>query len=216
MHFTQSFRSIRFLLTLSLLMGYSATGMAQVQPNEPITIGTSFFKSLVLPGWGERSLGYTGRANKFAAAEATIWLGYGLLQVLSDRTHDEMIDVAVNSATVNPAGKSGSYYDDVGNYMDLAAYNDQMLRDRNPYLTYPVNQGYEWFWPSETERKTFKDIKFKRNLYSHFTLYALGAVTINHVVSAFDAIWLQKNGMSLEATPLINSDVQGMALSLKF
>lgn len=216
MHFKPNKHRLHSLLAVMLLTGFSGIGQAQVQPNEPITLGVPFFKSLLIPGWGERSLGYTERANKFVAVEATIWLGYGLMHTLQNRTHDEMIQMAVSRAAVNPYDKTGSYYDDVGNYMDLSSYNEQMLRDRNPFMTYPENRGYEWSWSSEADRKTFKDIKFKRNLYAHFAVYLLGGITINHLVSGFDAIWLQKNDMTIQAVPMLNRDIQGMVLTLNF
>ncbi|MCF7796672.1 MAG: hypothetical protein K9N11_06050 [Lentisphaeria bacterium] len=199
-------------------MGIPGIGNAQIQPqvNEPMTLGKPFLKSLIVPGWGERSLGFSERGNKFIAVEAALWLGYGLMNVMQDRTHDELIQMAVREAAVNPTNKSDNYYDDVGNYMDLPSYNDQMLRDRNPFLTYPENQGYEWFWTSEADRKKFKDIKFTRNLYSHFALYMLGGITVNHLTSAIDAIWLQRNEMTLQASPILDSEVQGMVFTLNF
>lgn len=216
MHSNSVQSNIHSFLVICLFLGFSGPVTGQMQSNEPITLGKPFFKSLVVPGWGERSLGYTERANKFVALEASIWVGYGLMHVLHDRTHDEMVQMAVNKASVNPSGKSDSYYDDVGNYRDLSSYNEQMLRDRNPFLTYPENQGYEWSWPSETDRQGFKDVKFKRNLYSHFAGYLLGGITLNHLVSAIDAIWLQKNDMSLQAVPMLNGEVQGMLFTLNF
>lgn len=202
------------MLTLFLLSGNIIQLSAQPADNQ--MVGKSMLKSLVLPGWGERSIGAAGRGNTFLATEVSLWVGFGLLKAISNRAHDEMISKVVSAAQVNPADKSAGYFDDVGNYNSFTDYNDQMLRDRNPYLLYPEGQGYEWNWSSESQRKSFKDIKFKRNLYSQFTVYTLGAITINHVVSAIDAVWLSKSSLNLHASPISSGDSQGVALTLTF
>jgi hypothetical protein len=91
-----------------------------------------------------------------------------------------------------------------------------MLRDRNAYVLYPEGQGYDWQWSSVAQRQAFKDLKFKRNLYSQFTIYALGAITINHMISAIDVVWLNRSGINLRATPIVGSNSPGVALTLTF
>lgn len=201
-------------LILLLLTGYSHRLSAQ--PAEAPVIGKSMLKSLVVPGWGERDLGEKNRGNKFLMAEATLWVGISLLNVISNRANDEMVAKAVQQAQIDPQGKPRGYYDDIGNYSNLASYNDQMLRDRNVYLLYPEGEGYEWNWSSEAQRQAFKDIKFRRNLYSQFAIYSLGAVTINHLVSVIDVVWLQQKKITLQAVPLLNGNSPGMAFSLTF
>ena len=204
------------LITGLLIAILIAPQALQAQAEVQQLAGKALLKSLIIPGWGERSLGFNERSNIMLTSEATLWLGYGLLKVLSTRTDDQMVNYAVTNAQVDPAGKSNSYFDDVGNYVSLASYNDQMLRDRRPYLLYPADQGYDWQWESESNRKTFKDIKFRRNLYAHFAVYSLGAVTLNHVISAIDVLWLHNTKLNMQAAPIMSGQTQGIALSLNF
>jgi len=204
------------ILILMLLIMSGNLAVLSAQSTDSIMVGKPMLRSLILPGWGERTMGNAGRGNTFLAAEASLWIGFGLFKAISNRAHDEMILKAVSQAQINPADKSVSYYDDIGNYNSLADYNDQMLRDRNAYVLYPEGQGYDWQWSSVAQRQAFKDLKFKRNLYSQFTIYALGAITINHMISAIDVVWLNRSGINLRATPIVGSNSPGVALTLTF
>jgi len=179
--------------------------------------GQRYFGAKIIPARGvwieiesESDSGIYIRIDKKRKFPAT-----ALLRAMGYET-DEMILKAVSQAQINPADKSVSYYDDIGNYNRLADYNDQMLRDRNAYVLYPEGQGYDWQWSSVAQRQAFKDLKFKRNLYSQFTIYALGAITINHMISAIDVVWLNRSGINLRATPIVGSNSPGVALTLTF
>ena len=209
---------IKYLISLLVLLNVFSTLKAQTPAQNMLPpMGKAFMKSLVLPGWGERSLNQNLRGNTFLTTETVLWIGFEMLGVLARRNHDNMIEFAVQNAAIKPGGKSSRYFDDIGKYNSLTAYNDQMLRDRQSDMLYPVRDGtYAWSWNSNANRRRYKDLKFSRNLYQNFTVYLLGAVTLNHLASAIDVLWLQQHNISLRAAPVIKGKQSGLQVSLNF
>ncbi len=209
---------VKYLISLLVLMNVFSTLNAQTPAQNMLPpVGPAFLRSLILPGWGERSLNQDPRGNAFLTTETVLWMGYGLLGVLARRNHDNMIEFAVQNAGVKPVGKSSHYFDDIGKYNSLADYNDQMLRDRQSDMLYPVTDGtYAWSWNNNANRQRYKDLKFSRNLYQNFAVYMLGAVTINHFASAIDVLWLQQHRLGLKAAPIIQGNQGGLQFTLNF
>lgn len=143
--------------------------------------------SLVVPGMGELYAGNFSSGKYFLMSEGLLWLTYAAFEVYGNSVRDDARLYAVSNAGVNPAGKNDQFYVDVGNFLNVADYNDKKLRDRTPSLVYDPAAGYAWAWGSDNQRLTFRDLRVHSdNMFNNQKFVALGLI-INHVASAINA-----------------------------
>ncbi|HMK38076.1 MAG TPA: hypothetical protein VK569_01970 [Bacteroidota bacterium] len=166
--------SLGAALRLSDFGGYKAPGLAAVF-------------SLVLPGSGELYAGDFSSGKYFLMSEGLLWLTYAAFEIYGNAVRDDARLYAVSNAGVNSAGKNDQFYVDVGNFLNVADYNDKKLRDRTPSLVYDPSAGYAWQWSSDAQRLTFRDMRVKsENMYND-KKFVGAALLINHVASAINA-----------------------------
>jgi hypothetical protein len=143
--------------------------------------------SLAVPGMGELYAGDFSSGKYFLASEGLLWLTYAAFEIYGNSVRDDARLYAVSNAGVSPAGKNDQFYVDVGNFLNVADYNDKKLRDRNPSLVYDPAAGYGWSWGSNAQRVTFRDLRVRsENMYNNQKFVGL-AILINHVASAINA-----------------------------
>jgi hypothetical protein len=126
------------------------------------------------------------------AAEATLWAGFAAFRVYGDWRSEDYRAYAAAQAGVEPRGKSHRYFVDIGNYIDIEAYNAAMLRERNLPKVYLDTETYFWAWPSDVERIRYAHLRVGADNAYQRSLMAVGAIIANHLVSAIDAMWLAK------------------------
>jgi len=154
--------------------GYKAPGLAAVF-------------SLVIPGAGELYAGDFSSGKYFLMSEGLLWLTYAAFEIYGNSVRDDARLYAVSNAGVNPAGKNDQFYVDVGNFMNVADYNDKKLRDRTPSLVYDASAGYAWQWSSDAQRLTFRDQRVRSENMFNDKKFVGAALLINHVASAINA-----------------------------
>ena len=143
--------------------------------------------SLVLPGMGELYAGDFSSGKYFLMSEGLLWLTYAAFEIYGNSVRDDARLYAVSNAGVSPAGKNDQFYVDVGNFLNVADYNDKKLRDRTPSLVYDPAAGYGWTWGSNDQRVTFRDLRVRsENMYNN-QKFVGAAILINHVASAINA-----------------------------
>ena len=86
-------------------------------------------------------------------------------------------------------GKSDSYFIDVGNYLSIYDYNAAKLRDRNLPKVYNDVDANFWQWESEARRQKFDQLRIGADKANNNSMFVIGAILANHLVSAIDAIW---------------------------
>lgn len=146
----------------------------------------TLLKSLVLPGWGEHSLGYNKRGYIFQGAELLCWTTYAAFIFLGKSKTKDMKAFAAEYAGVDPAGKDKDYFADIGKYDDIYQYNDARYRNRDLTLVYSDLDKYYWNWESEEKRKEFDDLRFNSGIHMRNATLATTALIINRVVSVLD------------------------------
>ena len=95
-------------------------------------------KSLVLPGWGEYSLGNQIRGRIFVLSETTLFLAILGSHFISNRQETEFKAYAAEHAGINPVGKDRQFWVDIGNYSSLLAFNEEHLRWRDFNALYEI------------------------------------------------------------------------------
>lgn len=152
----------------------------------------AFFFSLILPGSGEYYAGSKKMASIFLGSEAVLWSVYFVFRAYGIGKKDDYRSLAVASAGVDPSGKDYDYYIAVENYESIYAYNQAKLRERNLRDMYPEDEAHHWQWDSESSRERFKMLRIASDGAFRNSLYVVGAVVVNHIVSGIDALRLAR------------------------
>ena len=80
------------------------------------------------------------------------------------------------------------------NYDNIRDYNQAKLQQRDVDAMYPENDAYAWDWDSETSRKTFESLRLASDTAYKRSLFVIGGVLLNHLISAIDAVRLARKG----------------------
>ncbi len=168
------------------------------------SIKKAFFLSLLVPGVGEHYVGQRGYTKGFLASEALIW-SFALLSRYQGRLwKDDYITFAAVHAGANPQRRDDGYYKDIYEWPNSYWYNEyQWVEARDLYPDDPAAQAAyvadrlyseadAWEWRDYQEWERFRSLRVKsESAYRRFT-YAVGAVLLNHGLSAVNAARLAK------------------------
>lgn len=151
------------------------------------SVGLAVVLSLLLPGMGELYAGNYSTGRYLTAAEGALWLTYTSFDLYGTWVRDDARKLAVTTADVNLAGQSNQFFVDIGNYKDVYQYNERKLQDRQEEKLYDPNSIYFWSWNSESDRQKYKNLRISSDQAFNSKQFVLGAVLVNHVVSAINA-----------------------------
>ena len=149
-------------------------------------------KSVIIPGWGQKSLDYPYRAKIFNYLESGIILTIIGTSTYSNILKKNYISFASEHARLSSSGKDHKYWVDIGNYDSINDYNNEHLRNRDINDLYPVNNRWSWNWDSEANRKAFEDKRITSDQMQLFATFGFGALVLNHAISAIDVLYLKR------------------------
>ena len=163
-------------------------------------------KSLIIPGWGQKSLGKPKRARLFNYIESGILLTLISSSTFSNIEKKNYIAFASKHAAISSSGKDHKYWVDIGNYNSIENYNDEHLRNREMDDLYPDDKKWSWDWDLESNRTIFENKRIRADQLELFATFSIGALVLNHVVSSIDALYLKKvsTNKSLSIKPYRN------------
>jgi len=166
-------------------------------------------RSLILPGWGQASLGGSSRA--YWAAEIGLGLGTFLAWAENRQAEDRARMFALRNA--RPEGSlSPRFFDLAEGYQTFEAYRDELYRrareiypgDLEAQTAY-VNDhlpGFRWAWPDRDTWFAYADLRGVARTWGNRTRVLLGLLVGHHVVSALDAYFRARDmNMALSFTP---------------
>ncbi len=151
------------------------------------SVGLAVILSLLLPGMGELYAGDYRSGKYFTALEGTLWLTYASIDLYGIWTRDDARKYASKKGGIVLAGQGDKFFTDIGNYIDVNNYNDRKLQERQIDNLYDPNSIYFWKWTSDSDRSTYRNLRIKSDQAFNSLQFVLGAVLINHVVSAVNA-----------------------------
>jgi hypothetical protein len=154
---------------------------------------TAVFYSLLLPGLGEWYVDRFDLGKYSLMSEAGLWLSYYSLQRYGTWIRDDARQYAIVHANAQVAGKNDQYFVDLGNFNDTYEYNEKKLIDRTPERLYDVDQGYYWQWDTDENRKTYRSLRVSSEKVFNNSKFIIGAVIVNHLISAINAARLARN-----------------------
>lgn len=218
----QNKRLIPFIILV--LVSSITTGFAQEQEEKIYTVKETrinVMKSIILPGWGEHSLGFKKRGYFFNSTELIGWLSFAAFTLYSNQTHEDMKAFAADHAGISPSGKDNQYYTDIGNYMNIHAYNDQKRRYRQVDRIYTEDDMY-WAWDTEDNKKKFDDMRLNSRLTERNASLVVSALILNRLLSVIDIATLTRNKVDnpysddLDAFIIPERDKTTMTISFRF
>jgi hypothetical protein len=145
-----------------------------------------FWRSLLVPGWGEYKLGFKKQAAVFFITDMFMIGTAAALNYYSGVRTDEYKDFAEMYAGVDRSGKSESYWIHISNYDNTQEFNEQRNIDRYFNERYTDEDDF-WNWESGSRREKYDEIRVSAENADTWFYYTLGGVALNHFVSALNA-----------------------------
>jgi len=146
----------------------------------------SVVASLIVPGMGELYAGSFETGKYHLLAEGGLWLTYSGFRMHSDWLLRDAQTFAKNHAGADFNNKDDQYSVNIGNFNTTEEYNDTKSRNREYNLIYqPVQAEYQWNWDTDGNRLKFKDMRIHSSEVKNNSKFIIGAVVINHLLSAF-------------------------------
>ncbi len=189
-------------------------------------------KSLLFPGWGELSLNQNSRGQKIMAADIILWLTVFNGKNLSKNYESDYRAFASEHAGVNWSHTDYLFAVDIGYYEDLNDYNSAKARQRSLELEtdlngglireyghaiYPENGDFDWQWDSDSNRKSYKDMRISSANWDKYANFAIAGLLVNRVISVIDVMYLEKTGVSTPIqSQIITNGKNDFQLKLSF
>jgi len=157
-----------------------------VQPGTAQSGAGAFWRSLLIPGWGQH---YAGQgAGRFIAAELALWTGHAafarLGQVRADRFHAHVAE----HAGADSKGKGDQYLDDLGFYESRLQHDQFALYEDGPKAqVYSTGIEFYWEWDREASRERYRTLRNESESAKRQALYTTGLMVANHLLSAIHA-----------------------------
>jgi hypothetical protein len=159
----------------------------------------AFLKSLVVPGWGQYSLGRKNAALAFFGADLALIGGMLSLRAYGSSARDDYKALAAAYAGVE-ADHGHAFYVDVGNWMTVDQFNQQRLLNRQYDALYTASSD-RWAWDTDAHRAQMENTRIKSDRAFNTVLYLVGGLVLNHVASAIHAGRLAANERDKAAAP---------------
>jgi hypothetical protein len=179
-------------LSLFLLVGLFTLLPGQVADRPASGKFAPRVQSLVIPGWGEKTLQRPARARFFIGSEISLWVSFAGSFLYTDLLQDRMVAYAAEHAGVEGSGKETQFWIDIGNYDSRDAYNEEHLRWRDYESLYPTGTTWYWDWDTDQHRSRFETLRIRRDQWSLAGKFLLGGLLLNRVVSIIDVLYLQR------------------------
>ncbi len=174
----------------------------------------AILKSLVLPGLGHLSMDHRQKARAFLVAEGSIWATVFTAASLHQGFTKNLRGWAVSHAGNTFAEKPDLYYFNMGRYMSLKDYNEQMMRQRSIDAIYPDIESYRWSWDTEDNQARFRDLRRISINANKVVKFAIGSLVLNRAISAIHVLYL--NSMAPSVTGWILPESNGARLGFTF
>jgi len=153
--------------------------------------GLAFIYGLLLPGMGHVYADRFTTGKYFMISEATMWLTYAAFSIYGNWLLDDAYSYATTHAgiTVGDKARDDKFFIDIANYSNVDEYNNEKLRFGEYDKLYLPENGYYFWWNSPEERRLYRSDKIGGDRTLNDRLFVVGAVLINHVVSAISAVF---------------------------
>ena len=194
-------KGVRILLAALLIVPITSLPARADEPGAaggPSAAG-AFFRSLLVPGWGQYAQGTPGRAAVFGVIEGVLLLGASGHYAMHTIYRDDYRALAESVAGANIRDKDIQYFNDMAFYESRLRHNQlAYTQDHGEPELYGVAD--DWQWPSDAERLRYRSrLNDSKTMKQRFN-YAIAIISLNHLASAIDAA-KRASGRAVEQTP---------------
>ena len=170
-------------------------------------------QSLLLPGWGQNSLGESKRATNYFIREAALWLIFVGSKKSADWYESDYTAFAELHANVDMAGKNYLFAVNMGHYNSLDDYNDTKERQRLVNDKYEEGKNFDWQWDNYTNRIKFDKMRIKSVRLDKYAKFSVGGLILHRMVSFFDVIYLERINSRISIEPQLYPDLNSMSIN---
>ncbi len=175
-------------------------------------------KSFLMPGSGERELGYHKSSKFFMQSEIVLFAACYSAFKTSDLIENKYISYAAKHAgATTPIDER--YWTDIGNYNTNNDFDSEHLRMRDS------KEGqwsdHPWDWQSDhIKRKKFENMRIKSDKYFLVGKFLVGGVVMNHIISSINTLYIYRinedNTLSLKPSIQKSNGIYMYGLSIEF
>ena len=169
-------------------------------------------QSLLLPGWGQHSLGESKRATNYLIREAALWLIFVGSKKSADWYESDYTAFAELHANVDMAGKNYLFAVNMGHYNSLDEYKDTKQRQRLEN-EYEGDKNFDWQWDNSTNRIKFDNMRIKSVTLDKYAKFSIGGLILHRMVSFFDMIYLERINSRISIEPQLSPDSNSMSIN---
>lgn len=162
--------------------------------------GLAIIYSLLLPGMGELYADSYQSGKYFTIAEGILWGTYIGINTYGNWQKDRYKSFAAVNGQVNVTGKDDDYFATISEYLNIEQYNNQQALERN-FTKMLDEDKYYWSWKSE-DRKTYRNMWVSSEQAYNSLRFVVGALVINRIASAINAVRLVSAYNKREAADL--------------
>ena len=76
-------------------------------------------------------------------------------------------------------------------------------------------ESEQWSWDTRTNMKKFETMRIRSDYFAKASEYIIGAIVLNHIVSAIDALYLLRLN-NITFIPIITNEVNEISLHITF
>ena len=173
----------RFFLSVSLIFLMALPSMGEAPSGKK-----AFWRSLLVPGWGQRYAGRSTSAVRFLTFELALWGGYFGFQRLGEVREDNFRSYAAEHARARMEGKDDQFLDDLGFYENWLQHDQFARYEEGPSaILYPEGAEFFWEWDGDASRRRYRELRNSSESAGRQALYMTGLVVANHLISAVHA-----------------------------
>jgi hypothetical protein len=136
----------------------------------------------------------------FLGSEGLLWATFFAFRAYGHWKEVDYQRYAVAHAGITREGKDYDYYVAIENYTDIRSYNEAKLQQRAVEDMYPEDEFYSWEWDSEASREDYERMRVASDRAYRRSIFVVGGIVINHIISGIDAIRLARKGKAAEVS----------------
>ena len=175
-------------------------------------------KSFLLPGSGEKALGYDKSSKFFFQSEILLITSCYSAFKISDFTEKKYIAYASEHAGAATT-TDDRYWVDIGNYNNNNDFDYEHLRMRDSKVGQWSDFPWDWRFDN-TKRKKFENMRIKSDKYFLAGKFLIGGIIMNHIISSINALYILRlnddNNLFLEPSIQLSNGSYNYGLSLRF
>jgi hypothetical protein len=170
------------------------------------SVGLAVLYSVVLPGMGDLYADNFSTGKYYLMGDAGLWLTYAGFRLEATWVRQDAQSFATQHSSASFAGKGSQFAVDLGNYLNVDAYNEAKLRNGEYDRLYDPQSTFAWSWDSDASRLTYKSHRTRSDEIVRNSEFLLGALALNRILAAFSA-WRATVDYNRRVTQESNFDV---------